>query len=813
MQANGPGGKDKTTTDATPSRRLSHRRPRFPDHQASIFNLRSLIVSPQSSILNPQSLVFALLLLLTLLFFWRLWAPNPADRQAFAYGDFVEQFYPLRRFAADELKAGRLPLWNPHIYAGTPALADPQWAALYPPAWLSALLPPWPPLPFAVLEAEAVAHVALAAGFTYLFARRHLGGPGAFLAALVYAFGGYLTSYPPLQLAVLETAVWLPLCLWGAEALVGGGGWVVRAALPLALACLAGHPQTFLLIAYTTVAYTLARAWAGRVPWRRLLARLAVGGLAVAGLTAGQWLPTLEFARLGPRLVLPYAEAAVGFTWRDLLHIVLPGAWGAWSPLYVGAAPLLLAAVAVARGRGRFWVGLALVGLLLSLGAQGGLYWLAYHLAPGFSLFRHQERAALLWSFALAMLAGEGLGGMIEDRRLKIEDLRLKTEDSRIRMNESEAEPLNRQSSIVNRQSSIVNRQSSIFSLQSLIFILPLLAAAAALALVALWAWRGQPGEGRLALWSSLAVYTAALLALAAWLTRWLPRQGALVALLGLVVLDLFSTSGRGLLQTPPAGGYFAPNPLVWAVQADTAGPFRVSSEGWLPPGGGNGAVLWRLEDVVGNSPLHLAGYDALLEDVPELVWWRLLNVRYVVTRRELPASLVAEIERVGEARLYRVGGSLPRAWLTPGVRVVADAAAVRAALAAPGFDPLAYAVTADPAAAGLGLPTEGPPPAEARADVERQSPTALSVAVQASGPALLVLSEAYVPGWRAWVNGQAAPVLAVDGLLRGVPVPAGASTVVWRYEPWTVTVGLSLSVLTLLGLVGATWRGRRRIG
>ncbi len=764
---------------------LSRLRRRLRHLQSSISNPQSSIVNRQSSIINRQSSI-VLLLLLTLLFFWRLWAPNPADRQSFAYGDFVEQFYPLRRFAADELKAGRLPLWNPHIYAGTPALADPQWAALYPPAWLSALLPPWPPLPFAVLEAEAVVHVALAALCTYLFARRHIGRAGAFLAAVVYAFGGYLTSYPPLQLAVLETATWLPLCLLGVEALTddGGrraGGWVVRAALPLALAFLAGHPQTFLLVAYTTVAYALARARSERLPWRAVAARLAVWGLTVAGLTAGQWLPTLEFARLGPRLVLPYAEAAVGFTWRDLLHIVLPGAWGAWSPLYVGVAPLLLAGIAVARRRGRFWTLLAVVGLLLSLGAEGGLYWLAYHVAPGFSLFRHQERAAILWSFALAMLAGQGL-------RLMTEDLRLK-----------QPAP----------QSSIVNRQSSILSLQSLIIILPILAA---VALVALWAWRGQPGEGRLALWSSLAVYSAVMLAVAAWLMRRLPGRGALAALLGLVVLDLFSTSGRGLMQTPPAGGYVAPNPLVWAVQADTEGPFRVSSEGLLPPGGGNGAVVWRLEDVVGNSPLRLAAYDALVRDVPELVWWRLLNVRYVVTKRELPASLVAEVERVGEARLYRLAGSLPRAWLTPGVRVAADEAGVRAALAAPGFDPLAYAVTSDPLAASLGLPTEGAPLTGTTIAVERQTPTSLTVTVQTPGPALLVLSEAYAPGWRAWVNGQAAPVLAVDGLLRGVPVPTGASTVAWRYQPWTVSVGLGLSGLTLLGLAASMWWGRRHL-
>src|SRR5262249_24448093 len=126
---------------------------------------------------------------------------------------------------------------------------------------------------------------------------------------------------------------------------------------------------------------------------------------------------------LGPRLVLPYEEAAVGFVWHDLAHIVLPGAFGVWSPLYVGRATLLLALLALPQRAAHFWIVLAMVGLLLSLGAQGGLYWLAYHLAPGFNLFRHQERAAMLWSFALAMLAGQGL--------VRIRDWGLRGDDRR----------------------------------------------------------------------------------------------------------------------------------------------------------------------------------------------------------------------------------------------------------------------------------------------------------------------------------------------------------------------------------------------
>ncbi|MCX7671177.1 MAG: hypothetical protein N2439_14050, partial [Anaerolineae bacterium] len=53
-----------------------------------------------------------------------------------------------------------------------------------------------------------------------------------------------------------------------------------------------------------------------------------------------------------------------------------------------------------------------LVALLLSLGRYGFLYPLFYRFAPGFAIFRDQERIALVVSFGLAVLAGYGLAAL-----------------------------------------------------------------------------------------------------------------------------------------------------------------------------------------------------------------------------------------------------------------------------------------------------------------------------------------------------------------------------------------------------------------
>src|SRR5262249_36610128 len=92
-----------------------------------------------------------------------------------------------------------------------------------------------------------------------------------------------------------------------------------------------------------------------------------------------------------------------------------------------------------------------------------------------------------------------------------------------------------------------------------------------------------------------------------------------------------------------------------------------------------------------------------------------------------------------------------------------------------------------------------------------------VEIHVRAACRGLLVLSDEYYPGWKATVDGRDARIYPTDVAFRGVPVPAGTSTVVFRYSPSSFRLGLVIAVLAViltaivLGVGYGRQRGRSR--
>ena len=113
------------------------------------------------------------------------------------------------------------------------------------------------------------------------------------------------------------------------------------------------------------------------------------------------------------------------------------------------------------------------------------------------------------------------------------------------------------------------------------------------------------------------------------------------------------------------------------------------------------------------------------------------------------------------------------------------------------------------------GLPQAAQPAvAPGSATISAYAPERVEIATESGAPTLLVLSDAYYPGWRATVDGAPAPILPTNVLFRGVELPAGSHEVVFTFVPASWRNGLyvgAVGLLLWLALVGvAMWLGRR---
>jgi len=729
---------------------------------------------------RAEGVALVVLVLLPWLFYWRLLTPDAADRGSFPPGDFAVQFYAFARYQAQRLTSGEVPLWCNGAYSGFPFLADIQAAAFYPLRLLAIALGSLWGFPFLVLELEAAFHFSLAAAFTYLFARRVFGHSGpAFLTALVFTFSGYLTGYPSQQLAILESGVWLPLALLFADKAVSErrflNCWTLLLAVSLALSALAGHPQTVMYVFYTVAVYSIWR----RPRWSSL-GVLAVAMPLAAGLAAAQLLPAAEYFGLSSRASTSYDAVSGGFPVQDVVQILLPGSVSGYSPLYVGILPLLLigAALVLRPERGvRFWLLVALVALLVSFGNQAFLHSLFYLFAPGWSLFRSQERLAFIFAFSLSLLAGYGAAALLSGQVLR------------------------------QRMAEFVRACGLLWSLPGsavVIFFLGLLNDG----------W--SPGSSFYWLLGS-AVFAAMVWFLAWALLRWWvqssPKPTAFVALAGaLIVFDLFTVGWRHNFSSMLPEEHEAMPAAVDAILADAGPePFRVFNEWRLA---GNYGVQFGLDAIWGASPLRLRRYQELVQALPVERLWQLLNVRYVVTwARELPvASEVIHREAAAQDEttyVHRLTQPGPRAWLVHRIEQVDPQEALQR-LQAPDFDPRRTALVERELPCPLST-SEG----NESVRILAREPESITLEVQAAGDALLILSEVFYPGWHATVDGAEAPVLLADYTLRAVPVPAGSHIVKLHYRPWTWMAGLGVSLASVVVLAAGLilLRGETALG
>lgn len=737
--------------------------------------------------------VVFLLVLSGLFFLPAVLHPNSLIYPTFSpHSDLTVIHWPKERLLTESVERyGQFPLWSPLILSGMPLMSNQLAMLFYPLNVLFLLLPL--NLAFNLLF---IIHIFLAGAGLYLFMRRGLGTSGlaATIAALSFMFTGKLLAHVAGgHVSMVGTVAWLPwaflfthLALSKKEVL-----YSLLAGLALALQ-VTTHTQILVYTAYALLAYSLGQMWASRRAdgWLTSLTSslkvLAPIPLVFVLLGAVQILPLVEMTPYSNRALSLSEASAYSLSPLTLfVGLFLPShRAGHELTVYLAFLPLVLALLAVVRERSRpvlFFGGLALFGLIFTLGTATPLFTIVYYLLPGLRWVRTPSRAIFFVALAVAVLAGYGF-----------DVLTAKGWNIRAR------------------------RRLTLAGI-AVVLVCLLLA-------VGLLFFYGQVSRATvgLAVFPSLSI---GLVILGSQLeeTRFFSKnqvsRGAFLGavMVAVLLLDLWSFD-HSLLLLASQEEAFAPQREVAEYLAAQPGVFRVYSPSYsLPP---HVAARFGLQLVDGVEPVHLARYDEFMslaggypldsfsvtippfpqgQEIaeahrhtrPHLALLGLLNARYLAAEFPMESEHLKLKKQIGRTYVYENELALPRAFVVFQTR---PAPAITLDELTASFDPEALALVEG----GRDLDGAGP---FQEATITRLTPDEMVVNVELEAPGFLVLSEMWYPGWRAYDNGRPVPLYRTDYVLRGLYLDPGPHTVQVVYEPWTFKVGFWISLGCAAGL------------
>jgi hypothetical protein len=159
------------------------------------------------------------------------------------------------------------------------------------------------------------------------------------------------------------------------------------------------------------------------------------------------------------------------------------------------------------------------------------------------------------------------------------------------------------------------------------------------------------------------------------------------------------------------------------------------------------------------------------------------------------------------EMRVFENTAALPRAFVVFHARTAPSIGASLDEMIHQPFDPRREVVVAADTAPeiasrlpGFGVPSQS---GSGTARVGEYSSNLVRVHTSSDSDGLLVVTDTYYPGWRAFVDGVEQPLVRGDLLFRVVPIAAGEHEVELRFEPISVRLGLALSLAALTLAVG----------
>jgi len=709
-------------------------------------------------------------------------------------------YYFWEHFTREQLAGGQLPLWNPYILSGYPAVGNPQVMIFYPPAMLLRLLP----LNYAFGVGYAL-HVGWLGLGTYWLTRWNgLTRKGAYVAAIAFMFSGFVIPRVDAgHVDLLYSVAWMPwaIGLWQKTLQTGSWQWAILSGIVVGLHFLGGHPSTLIL---TVILMLIASGhWLllqlRPFNWKTILARGALGLLAlfvVVGGFAVQLLPTIELIRLSTHAEGLLRDCGLPFalTLPDLSSIALAAIpFDVFLPWerngYFGAFALILALIGLTRDTPpeskRFkplLIAALAAGLLFGFNPSLPFLSLGARLLPAISFFRVPSRFMLYVCFAGAGLAGIGF------------------ESIAARIKAGERRP-------------------------SWPIFVALALAAVALPADALYL-SGTKFAGAELAWHTRAFASLAGLSTPRYLLAavlfWLfcrPRIGNIVIAFSLLIVyaDLWFFGHPYIHAAPEAS---LNNPSAWITGLDAA-QSRIVVEPYMFA---NGAMATHAANAQGYASIILATYADVVDRTPpesrcgsvehafiplsNQHLLKLLSVQFIMNAAG-PMDIGLPPLQSG-LNAYETADYWPRAIVVNQVKTVSSSTEAAEQVNRVYFDPTQWAIIETK---NLTLAHKVEVSSSAR--ITSYQPMRVVVEVDTASDGMLVLNDVWYPGWRGTVNGVETPVYRANGAFRAVRLARGHSTVIFTFESDSLKQGAWASAATwfvVATLVAVQWPRITRI-
>ncbi|MDX1950762.1 MAG: hypothetical protein SFY81_01180 [Verrucomicrobiota bacterium] len=711
---------------------------------------------------RTRHLILLLALLLLLAF------PGPMlGYHTFFYRDFGVMGYPTVDYHKNSLWSGELPLWNPYSNCGVPFLAQWGTLVLYPGSLIYLLLPlPWSVNFFCLL------HLLLAGVGMFRLARNCTRSTFAsIVAALLFLFSG--VTLASLQWINYTVAIgWMPwVVLTVRQAWLKGGKALSIAALVCSMQLLAGVPELVFLTALALLPFWIIDLHHKNLRIPALYRPLLIA-LLVFGLTAAQMLPFLDLLSISQR-----NPAAATGKWA------LP-AWG-WanflvplfhtfntpegttfqtgqeflSSTYIGPITLTLALCTLLWARNFLTVSLALMALfgsVMALGDSGFLYSAIRELIPFIGIARFPVKFLFLSAFLLPLLAGFAVAAW-----------------------KNSETPASQRNSFI--------KIATFFSL----------------VMIAILAWqhfKPFPYDR----WDETLRNTFARLGILvafAWLiSDFLTRPSAPKSI-GILLLLLIALDGR--FHLPNQNPVIAPSVFLEPIPAHA--PKLGQGRAFITPS----AEKALLHSSVKNPMTDMLG--------KRMAFWSHLNLLGTVPKVNGSATLRLREQVEFQKALYQMPDYAATNLLDfLGVTFITAPGKVVEWATRPA-SPLISSVTnvqflppdsllatltngLDLASTALLEPGEAsfPPLAQSTISDVQFTPHVITGSISNTGPALLVIAQSFNANWKAFQDGNSAPLLRVNHAFTGLLLQPGTKNFRFVYEDRSFRWGAIISLITL---------------